>query len=98
MFYQGEDGIGDLVRSRGVGEVYKGQAIKASLLPEPAVPAVPSDEASTSRMPPSVVAPVLSAIEGKVEKIEVHGRWYTLIEFAQKFCRLHPDPSGKTCK
>ncbi len=60
---------------------------------------IPSGEASTSRMPPTEVAPVLSAIEENVvEKIEVHGRWYNLVEFAQKFCRLHPDPSGKTCK
>ena len=68
-------------------------AIKASLKPTPAVPS--SDQASTSRMIP---APVVSAIENVAEKIEVHGRWYTLVEFAQKYCRLRPDPSGKTCK
>ncbi len=77
-------------------------AIKASLKTvsaAPAVPAVPSAEASSSRMPPPpVVAPVVDSIEGQESLIEAHGRYYTVVEFAQKYCRLHPDPSGKTCK
>ncbi len=65
-------------------------AIKASLKPV----------ARTSRPPPPVVVPTVipSPIKGKESKIEVHGRYYTLAEFSRKFCRLRPDPSGKTCK
>ncbi len=65
-------------------------AIRASLKP--------ATRARTSRPPPPVVAPVVVPIEGQESLIEVHGRYYTIVEYAQKYCRLHPDPSGKTCK
>ena len=35
FFFQAEDGIRDLVRSRGLGDVYKRQAYKSVDLPEP---------------------------------------------------------------
>ena len=35
FFFQAEDGIRDLVRSRGLGDVYKRQALGARLNPEP---------------------------------------------------------------
>ncbi len=65
-------------------------AIRASLKPV----------ARTSRPPPPVVVPTIipSPVKGKEPTVEVHGRYYTLAEFARKYCRLHPDPSGKTCK
>ena len=70
-------------------------AIKASLATlVPAVPSAPANQASTSQLPPP---PVIDAIEPN-QTIEVHGREYTIVEFAQKYCRLHADPSGKTCK
>ena len=33
FFFQAEDGIRDLVRSRGLGDVYKRQALSASAVP-----------------------------------------------------------------
>ena len=41
FFFQAEDGIRDLVRSRGLGDVYKRQAlvpVKAGMLPVPLAP------------------------------------------------------------
>ena len=35
FFFQAEDGIRDLVRSRGLGDVYKRQVLEASLRYEP---------------------------------------------------------------
>ena len=35
IFFQAEDGIRDLVRSRGLGDVYKRQARHLSVLPQP---------------------------------------------------------------
>ena len=34
FFFQAEDGIRDLVRSRGLGDVYKVQALKAASTPQ----------------------------------------------------------------
>ena len=67
-------------------------AIRASLKP--------ATRTRTSRPPPPVVVPTIipSPIKGKEPTIEVHGRYYTLAEFSRKYCRLRPDPSGKTCK
>ena len=36
VFFQAEDGIRDLVRSRGLGDVYKRQGVDASLLAQAA--------------------------------------------------------------
>ena len=66
-------------------------AIRASLKP--------ATRARASKPPPVIVPTVIpSPIKGKEPKIEVHGRFYTLSEFSRKYCRLHADPSGKTCK
>ena len=35
FFFQAEDGIRDLVRSRGLGDVYKRQTLPSLLMPQP---------------------------------------------------------------
>ena len=43
FFFQAEDGIRDLERSRGLGDVYKRQMLARSALDEPIEPAGPAE-------------------------------------------------------
>ena len=63
FFFQAEDGIRDLVRSRGLGDVYKRQAytgVQAYLADHPGSPTVPA--ANVSAVDEPMALPGLSLI------------------------------------
>ena len=69
-------------------------AIKASLKQVPTARVTRPPRLPLTQLPIATQSPV----KGKEPTIEAHGRYYTLVEYSRKYCRLHPDPSGKTCK
>ncbi len=55
VFFQAEDGIRDLVRSRGLGDVYKRQVINVSVYPNPANESVFIEIESNSNNPITLI-------------------------------------------